>query len=62
MTNNYYQKHKERLKKEAREIYQNLYGEKKKKKDIKKVDIKVPRKILKSYWRREREKVSLFNT
>ena len=62
MTNNYYQKHKERLKKEARESYQNLYGEKKKKKDIKKIDIKVPRKILKSYWRREREKVSLFNT
>ena len=32
MTNNYHQKHKERLKKEACERYQNLYEEKKRRK------------------------------
>ena len=29
MVNNYYQKHKERLQKEARERYQNLFEEEK---------------------------------
>ena len=32
MVNNYYQKHKERLRKEARERYQNLSKEEKEKK------------------------------
>ena len=31
MTNKYYQKHKERLQKEARKKYQNLFEEEKKK-------------------------------
>ena len=31
MTNNYYQKHKERLQKEARKNYQNLFEEEKNK-------------------------------
>ena len=48
MTNNYYQKHKEKLRKEACERYQNLFEEKKKKRAK-----KCPRQILKSFRRRE---------
>ena len=49
MTNKYYQKHKERLRKEAREKRQNLSEEVKNKR-------RVSRKISKSYRRRRRKK------
>ena len=48
VTNNYYQKHKEKLRKEACERYQNLFEEKKKQRAK-----KCPRQILKSFRRRE---------
>ena len=73
MTNNYYQKHKEDLWKEAREIHQKLSEEKKIKKqkeaDEKYQNLsedeklqkakKCPRKISKFYWRRKRKKGSV---
>ena len=51
MTNNNYQKHKERLRKEAREKYQNLSEEKKKQKAK-----KGSRKISNFYCRQKRKK------
>ena len=51
MLNKYYQKHKERLQKKARERYQNLSEEEKDKRREKGL-----RKISKFYWRRKTKK------
>ena len=50
MTNKYYQKHKEKLRKEARERYQNLSEEERQKAK------KGSRQILKCLWRGKRRK------
>ena len=56
MTNNYYQKHKEQLRKEARERYQNLSKEEKDKKQKSlEIDIKI---FLKRRGKRKKASVS----
>ena len=64
MTNNYYQKHNERLWKEARERYQTLFEEEKEKgqkgpkKDIKILLKKKKKKVLKEpFWGTKEETI-----